>query len=155
MTQPILAIEEDKSKPSPKAVANLLPCRVHHDGLVDPLDGYWTPTKSEDGVNIAYFRGRKLKGKTVTLPEEYRGVLVERKADEQQKPPIPEDGEGQPVDIGGLQVTAGFDEMVVWGHESVASAEADPYIRSVEEWLQVAEQVCTDKRSDELGEKKG
>jgi ribonuclease H2 subunit C len=100
-------------------------------------------------VNTAYFRGRKLKGKTVTLPEEYRGVVVERKADEKQEPPIPEDAEEQPVEIGAMQVTAGFDEMVVWGHENVASAEADPYIRSVEEWLQVAEKVCTGKKSDE------
>ena len=43
-----------------------------------------------------------------------------------------------------MQVTAGFDEMVVWGHEEIASAEADPYIRSIEEWLQVADQVCVD-----------
>lgn len=45
------------------------------------------------------------------------------------------------MEIGSMKVTAGFDEMVVWGHESLATAEADPYIRSIEEWLQVAEKV--------------
>lgn len=31
--------------------------------------------------------------------------------------------------------------MIVWGHEALADATGDPYIRSVEEWLQVADQV--------------
>jgi hypothetical protein len=55
MTQPILSIEEDTSKPSPKAVANLLPCRVHHDGPVDPLDGYWKPTNSEGAAGYVSY----------------------------------------------------------------------------------------------------
>lgn len=40
-----------------------------------------------------------------------------------------------------MQITAEFDEMVVWGHETVADASADPYVRSMEEWLQVADKV--------------
>ena len=47
MAQPILSIEEGKAKFNNKAVANLLPCRVHHDGPVDPIDAYWKPTASE------------------------------------------------------------------------------------------------------------
>lgn len=46
--------------------------------------------------------------------------------------------------IGGtgiMQVTADFNEMIVWGHEAVADASGDPYVRSIEEWLQVADQV--------------
>jgi hypothetical protein len=43
-----------------------------------------------------------------------------------------------------MQITAEFDEMVVWGHESVADASSDPYVRSMEEWLQVANQVWLD-----------
>jgi hypothetical protein len=43
-----------------------------------------------------------------------------------------------------MQITAEFDEMVVWGHESVADASSDPYVRSMEEWLQVADQVWLD-----------
>lgn len=44
-------------------------------------------------------------------------------------------------DMGSLETKAEFDEMVVWGHEATADASADPYVRSVEEWLTVAEQV--------------
>lgn len=98
----------------------------------------------EDGTNVAYFRGRKLHGKTVPLPEQCRGVVVERKANEQQ----PEQGDGDEdsavVEVGTMQVTADFDEMVVWGHEAVADAAGDPCVRSIEEWLQVADKVSSE-----------
>ena len=109
-------------------------------------------------MNTAYFRGRKLHGKTVALPQQYRGVVVERKANEPQNPTEGvEDRDEQTVEIGTMKVTAGFDEIVVWGHEEVASAEADPYIRSIEEWLQIAEQVCVPNPStssvfDDMGD---
>lgn len=47
MTQPILSIEEDQTKANTKAVANLLPCRIHYDGSVDPIDSYWKTEQSE------------------------------------------------------------------------------------------------------------
>lgn len=40
-----------------------------------------------------------------------------------------------------MKVTAAFDEVVVWGHETVGNAASDPYVRSVEEWLSMANKV--------------
>jgi hypothetical protein len=99
---------------------------------------------SIDGSKIAYFRGRKLQGKSIKLPEQCRGVVVERKTDE--IPPAEtvdhiEEGDDVPERVGSMQIAAEFDELVVWGHESLADATGDPYIRSMEEWLQVADQV--------------
>lgn len=45
MSTPILAIDDSASKA--KAVANLLPCKVQHDGAVDPIEAYWKPTKED------------------------------------------------------------------------------------------------------------
>lgn len=45
MSQPILSIKSDDN--NAKAVANLLPCRVHHDGPVPSASTYWTPTNAE------------------------------------------------------------------------------------------------------------
>ncbi|KAF4125375.1 ribonuclease H2 subunit C [Geosmithia morbida] len=153
MAQPILSIKEADAHP-PKSVANLLPCHVHHDGPLGSIDSYWNPTTTEDGTNIAYFRGRRLKGKTTVLPEQYRGVVAERETKEKQQTngagqPLSEeasreDGDAdaeKPAETGSLRVTAEFDSIVVWGHESVALSEEDPYIRSIEEWLQVSEKV--------------
>ncbi|KAH6889122.1 ribonuclease H2 non-catalytic subunit-domain-containing protein [Thelonectria olida] len=142
MSQPILSLTADEK--APKAVANILPCRIHHNGPITPVADYWNPTSADDGSKIAYFRGRKLQGKSIKLPEQCRGVVVERKTDE--IPPVEtvdriEDGEEVPERIGSMQVTAEFDELVVWGHEDLADATSDPYIRSMEEWLQVADQI--------------
>ncbi|KAI8667866.1 hypothetical protein NCS55_00809900 [Fusarium keratoplasticum] len=145
MSQPILSIKSDDNKA--KAVANLLPCRIHHDGPIPDVSTYWSPTTAEDGTKLAYFRGRKLHGKTVKLPEQCRGVVVERRQDKEQQPAAEEpvvvvdDDEAEKEPVGTMQVTAEFDEMVIWGHETVADATGDPYIRSMEEWLQVAGQI--------------
>lgn len=104
------------------------------------------------GQKIAYFRGRKLHGKALKVPEGYRGVVVEKKeAPTSQTPSIerPEevvdvDAEKSDLDVplGALETQADFAEMVIWGHESIAEASSDPYVRGVDEWIKLAEQVC-------------
>jgi len=87
----------------------------------------------------------------VKLPEGYRGVVAERQTpknqpDEQPRPDddpdvIDVDAEDQ-VELGVIETKGEFDEMVVWDHEAAADTGADLYVRGVEEWLDVAEQVC-------------
>ncbi|KAF7561734.1 hypothetical protein G7046_g2406 [Stylonectria norvegica] len=142
MAQPILKIERNEKKTA--AVANILPCRIDHNGPVDPISPYWIPIGAPDGSKTAYFRGRKLQGKTVRLPEQFRGVVVEKKEDKAHQPELhthDQDGDEKPQSVGTLQTTAEFDEIVVWGHESIADATGDVYIRSMEEWLHVADQI--------------
>ncbi|QUC15945.1 uncharacterized protein UV8b_00186 [Ustilaginoidea virens] len=55
---------------------NLLPCHIHHDGMVDPVEGLWKPHATSDGPKVTYLRGRKLIGKELPLPDQYTGVLV-------------------------------------------------------------------------------
>lgn len=73
---------------------------------------------------------------------------MERKADELRKELASSDSAQDDDDdmvplenIGMMQATEEFDEMVVWSHEAVVTAAEDPYVRSVEEWLQMADQV--------------
>lgn len=86
----------------------------------------------------------------MALPEEYRGIVVEREASEAKQAngdsahediDMADENAEKPVETGSLRATAEFDKVVIWGHEAVASAEEDPYIRSIEEWLQVSEKV--------------
>ncbi|KAH7022420.1 ribonuclease H2 non-catalytic subunit-domain-containing protein [Ilyonectria destructans] len=154
MSQPMLSLKA--SDETPKAVANILPCRIHHNGPVDPVSAYWKPTVADDGTKIAYFRGRKLQGKTIKLPTQCRGVVVERKNDE--APPAEavvdvEDGDDTPERVGSMQVTAEFDEMVVWEHENMNDSTGDPYIRGMEEWLQVADQIHSFAQEDDVAQK--
>ncbi|KAK0388767.1 hypothetical protein NLU13_5010 [Sarocladium strictum] len=148
MSQPILSIHDDRDNKA-KSIANILPARIDHDGPVDPIESFWTPTQGEDDSRTAYFRGRKLQGKTVKLPEQCRGVVLQRRDDpsDAKKPTETEENvidleaEEPGPDTGTMKVTAEFDEMVVWGHEAVADATGDPYVRSIEEWLQVSEKI--------------
>ncbi|KAF9881619.1 ribonuclease h2 subunit c [Colletotrichum karsti] len=145
MSQPILSIQSNDSTKTSKAVANLLPCRIHHDGSVGEINSsFWNPTKTDDGKNVAYFRGRKLHGTTVKLPEQYKGVVMEKSDKvENRRHEVDEEVEQEEerVDVGAMDIKTEFDEMVVWGHEASAEAGSDPYVRSIEEWLSIAEQI--------------
>ncbi|KKA25246.1 Ribonuclease H2 subunit C, partial [Rasamsonia emersonii CBS 393.64] len=98
----------------------------------------------------AYFRGRKLRGRRVELPEGYEGVVAvptDRilpasnpgvKTDysqNEQDGAIDGDSE-EPVKV--LEKQATFNEFVVWGHEVLPAAD-DPFVKGVEEWLKFAE----------------
>lgn len=96
---------------------------------------------------MAYFRGRKLHGKALRVPEGYRGVVVDKTDPPKPQPPRPDETEVVDLDaedempLGALDTKAEFDEVVIWGHESMADTSSDPYVRGVEEWMKVAEKV--------------
>lgn len=102
-----------------------------------------------DGSRISYFRGRKLHGKTVTLPDEYYGLVVELAAEENERPnnalQDDEEEDSHGPDTATMKATAEFDKVIVWGHESLADSHEDPFVRSMEEWLQVADKVGSAK----------
>ena len=78
------------------------------------------------------------------LPAEYRGVLVEKRVQEEdceKKAESAKDQEEERTEAGILDVKAEFDEAILWGHESVVDASGDPYARGLEEWVGVAGRV--------------
>lgn len=100
-----------------------------------------------DGKRVAYFRGRKLHGKALKVPEGYRGVVVDKTEPPEPRAPRPDEPEVVDLDaeddmpLGTLDTKAEFDEIVIWGHESMADTTSDPYVRGVQEWMEVAEKV--------------
>ncbi|KAK0755733.1 hypothetical protein N5P37_011696 [Trichoderma harzianum] len=160
MSQPsMLEIRKDEITPS-EGVVNLLPCRVQHTGPIGPSSAYWNPTIDENDNKTAYLRGRKLQGKVASLPPNYRGFVLQRKDDEQKDAEQPdiimigEDGdEGSAPILGTMHTVTEFDKMVVWSHDAVTDASADPYLRNVEEWLQVSDSIHSYDTADK-GESK-
>ena len=105
-----------------------------------------------DGKLEAYFRGRKLKGREVGIPEGYAGsvickddggkgegeVIRERGGrDGGELGEGEEEGEGEGE---GLEEVASFDKLVLWGHESLVEGD-DMFVKGVEEWIGFAEAV--------------
>lgn len=150
---------------------NFLPCAIKHNGIVNASQRYWKPEADDAGKHAAYFRGRKLEGRLVKLPEGYQGkmhfdiedaVLSELKGISLEKSdkllPIqpkglatPEDDtlededdvEEAPEETKRFETQSTFDEFIVWGHEALPEASEDPYVRGVEEWMTFAEAVRT------------
>ncbi len=82
------------------------------------------------------------------IPEAYRGIVLSSTQQKlSQESHLPEEDEveekEQLQDVGILSQQAEFDEFMVWGHEVLPDAGADPHIRAVEEWISLAEQVCS------------
>ncbi|KAK4099305.1 hypothetical protein N658DRAFT_475342 [Parathielavia hyrcaniae] len=147
MTQPMLSLDLDKlSKDIPKATPHVLPCRIYHNGPVEPVQSFWDSKVGNDGTGTAHFRGRKLQAATVKLPEGYRGVVAVTSGPEE---PSRRPEEAEVIDLeagmpqGSLTTQAEFDDMVVWGHESAVDPSADPYLRAAGEWLALAEKIHT------------
>jgi hypothetical protein len=71
----MLAIKKSETN-TPSCAVNVLPCRIQHNGPVNASTRHWTPQESSDGKShTAYFRGRKLKGRVVELPDGYIGMF--------------------------------------------------------------------------------
>ncbi|KAI9705532.1 MAG: 3'-5' exonuclease [Candelina mexicana] len=154
----MLAVKS-KQRASTTCVPNVLPCRIDHNGPVNASERYWAPTKDckVDDKETSYFRGRKLHGRSVKIPEGYQGIVVtttehqlsdngnrNRLSDVTSKDVrlCEDDEEGDKLetqDTKVLEENASFDEIVVWGHEAVPETENDPYLRSLDEWIAFAE----------------
>ncbi|RDA85153.1 hypothetical protein CP532_1576, partial [Ophiocordyceps camponoti-leonardi (nom. inval.)] len=120
----LLAIADSETKSKQKAVPNLLPCRIHHTGPVDPIAGYWSPSESKQ---VAYFRGRRLHGRPVAVPDDYQGVVVRReKEKEKERKSSEEESDEQSAEMKTetLQVKSRFDEVIVWNLEAATSTDS-------------------------------
>ncbi|KAH1489591.1 hypothetical protein LV164_001993 [Aspergillus fumigatus] len=141
----------DNEKWMENCIPNILPCRIHHDGFVESLEHYWNPVSDEkdERLQTAYFRGRRLRGRRVAIPEGYQGIVVQhterilppkrRATGDETENQMEQEG---PVKV--LEQQATFDEFVVWGHEELPAAD-DAFVKGVEEWLKMAAASATQR----------
>ncbi|OJJ57875.1 hypothetical protein ASPSYDRAFT_90069 [Aspergillus sydowii CBS 593.65] len=136
------------NEPLGNCTPNILPCRIHHDGPVKSLNRHWMPVADEKDKDLqtAHFRGRRLRGRQVQIPEGYEGVVATHTDREMPKVTdsegTNEDGEpDEPVKV--LEKQATFGEYIVWGHETIPAAD-DTFVKGVEEWVKFAEAIHTE-----------
>jgi ribonuclease H2 subunit C len=143
----MLAIQPTSTNKS--VTPNILPCNIKHSGPVSSDPRYWNPSKEQDGTSTAFFRGRKLRGKKLALPEAYQGVVLQ-KTDKKVivKPGMPVPGgeaenanAPKEVDTMAMEQHATFTHVMVWDHEAVPAGD-DVYVKGMEEWIDFAEAVC-------------
>ncbi|KAK2746068.1 hypothetical protein FQN57_003408 [Myotisia sp. PD_48] len=167
----MLAINNPSSKRSDATITpNVLPCRIHHDGPIAISSRYWNPIADLDNqvlsrvklrllnrptdISTAYFRGRKLRGRRVPLPDGYQGVLVTQ-PDKNAEPANSENSNGQEEQNGAdestkqacvtmLETKGTFSDVVVWEHEKVPEAD-DAFVKGLSEWIEFAHAMHTDE----------
>lgn len=108
-----------------------------------------------DGADLeAYFRGRKLKGKQIRMPEGYKGFVIreglreggnegrKEKAvtDRHVSVDVNEENEDMEEETKVLEEVATFEEVVVWGHDQMAEGN-DVFVKGIAEWIPFAEIV--------------
>lgn len=152
-----------------KCVPNLLPCTIKYSGPVAASEQHWDPkpasntndattateTIASSNEQVAYLRGRKLRGKVVELPPTYKGHVLERSQDmlatstsrnsNMRETDAHDDQHGEeeeelPIEVRLLKQQAHFDKIMVWSHEAVPESD-DPYVKGIQEWMTFSQAV--------------
>ncbi|KAK9472992.1 ribonuclease H2, subunit C [Dipodascopsis tothii] len=139
-----------------RAQVHVLPCHIEYDGPA-ALERYWRveplpaaevpPDAVGDAFQLAYFRGCRLLGRRVALPEGYIGCIVPP-TDVEQPPreamdlddESDDDADDAPPRV--WQATDAFDALTVWEQDDVPGT-ANAWA-SVDGWIAFAEQLCGD-----------
>jgi len=140
----MLALRTPNSRSS--VDCNLLPCQIKHTGAADASQKHWEVTTEENGSKTAYFRGRKLVGKDVKLPEGYSGLVIEN-TDEvvPSAAPVDEDENDteKEVETKVFNGVASFEKITIWGHESVGDEDGNGVLKGINEWMGLASKIHT------------
>ncbi|CAA2997805.1 ribonuclease H2 subunit C [Olea europaea subsp. europaea] len=110
---------------------HLLPCCIKYDGSTSVSD-YFKPKFSGievDGLRVeeAYFRGRKLNGATLPLPDGYSGFILGKKSSDEKT-----NAETSYC----WEANAKFQNLTLWNHDSLPSND-DAFMRTFH-WFAVA-----------------
>lgn len=93
---------------------------------------------------MVHFRGRRLKGRSIKIPNRYQGLVV--KATEKtfvEPAPIVDDDDEEPElpdPIKIVEEVSSFQEMVVWGHDQDPVSDNN-FVKGIEEWISFAEAI--------------
>ncbi|KAF6229325.1 hypothetical protein HO133_007441 [Letharia lupina] len=143
----MLKFSKPETRVQKQCEPNVLPCRIHHDGPVDASPRYWAPKTAQDGQPEAYFRGRRLRGQEIDVPQGYRGVIVKEAGKERtslQNTDVGnlerEEGEQEQEEVTVLNEVGSFDKVVIWSHETRLD-EDDAFVKGLGEWIGFAEAI--------------
>lgn len=136
---------QDASKPS--MTPNILPCKINHNGPIPITTRHWNPqpSPSSSETHVAHFRGRKLLGQKLSLPQGYTGkvllktetLLPRTSSAAYQVEEEEEEEEDVPLEVKQVEELANFDTVVVWGHEVLPGSE-NVYVQGLGEWVEFA-----------------
>ncbi|KAL8508471.1 hypothetical protein ACS0TY_018919 [Phlomoides rotata] len=101
-----------------------LPCCIKYDGPT-PVSHYFKPKPTGmevDGLKVeeAYFRGRKLHGSTIDLPQGYSGFILGKRSHENGT---------NTANLECWETNATFQNVTIWNHDAMPSKD-DAFVRA-------------------------
>ncbi|PIN02338.1 Ribonuclease H [Handroanthus impetiginosus] len=120
-----------------------LPCCIKYDGPAS-ISHYFKPKPTGmevDGLQVeeAYFRGRKLHGTTIALPQGYSGFVLGKKSP---------NAETNTTDSDCWQTNATFQNVTVWNHDAMPSKD-DAFVRAFH-WFTAANALHRSVTAEDL-----
>ncbi|KAJ6889182.1 exocyst complex component EXO84C-like [Populus alba x Populus x berolinensis] len=94
-------------------------------------------------VEEAHFRGRKLQGATLPIPDGYSGFVIGKKSPGKRKA-----SDMSEQNSNTWEITAKFENITYWNHDSLPS-KVDAFVRSLH-WLSVAEALHKPAAAEDL-----
>ncbi|KAI5785610.1 ribonuclease H2, subunit C [Peziza echinospora] len=155
-------VSNHKSQTTAATTVNLLPCKFKTSSPANATSGFWKPvavvpgekktegeeegnsTSKKETTHLSNFRGRKLLGRKLPLPENYIGVIIDPSTatskfeyhdDEDIDGMDSEDRDEKPKEC---KVLGEFKEIMVWGHEELPEGN-EVIWKGVDEWMGLAE----------------
>ncbi|RQO98622.2 hypothetical protein POPTR_012G120220v4 [Populus trichocarpa] len=143
-------INQKKSEtevPNLTGKVHLLPCCIKYDGP-SAVSHYFKPKPTgveveEMKVEEAHFRGRKLQGATLAIPNGYSGFVIGKKSLGKRK-----SSDMSEQNSNTWEITAKFENITYWNHDSLPS-KVDAFVRSLH-WLSVAEALHKPAAAEDL-----
>ncbi|KAK9133951.1 hypothetical protein Scep_013479 [Stephania cephalantha] len=126
-----------------------LPCCIKHNGPC-AVSQYFKPNKAGvevEGLDVeeAFFRGRKLEGLRVPVPDGYEGYVLGKKKNQRGKR---KDSDSCDDDSNSWETCASFRNITYWNHDSFPS-QNDAFLRCFH-WFSVAEALHKPVSSEDI-----
>ncbi|XVF27249.1 hypothetical protein REPUB_Repub14bG0090400 [Reevesia pubescens] len=139
--------QKDKEKVNLSGQVHHLPCCIKFNGPCS-VSHYFKPKSKGmeiDGLAVeeAHFRGRKLQGTTISLPNGYSGFVLGKNNPGKRKACDGSEGSSD-----NWEMKAKFDKLTYWNHDSPPSKD-DPFLRTFH-WFAVAEALHKPVKAEDL-----
>uniref|UniRef100_A0AAV2MK27 Uncharacterized protein n=1 Tax=Knipowitschia caucasica TaxID=637954 RepID=A0AAV2MK27_KNICA len=113
---------------APSASVHLMPCVINHNGPAQITEYFSATVKDCKHEKTVSFRGRGLKGKEISCPQHYTGLVVK----EVNRP-------GSEHEDRTVRVSSVFDKLTYWNLETPPSSD-DTIVMSMD-WPELAEAI--------------
>ncbi|KAF7845659.1 hypothetical protein BT93_L1371 [Corymbia citriodora subsp. variegata] len=129
---------------SERCSISFLPCKIQKTGAAKISKRYWKPRVQPDSTKTVYFRGRRLRGRVVKLPESMDGNIL-KLSDKTMQDTVSNDVLDQadhedPEPVAVVEKLSIFNELTFYGHDILPATE-DSMITGLTEWLDLAEAI--------------